>query len=439
MLVFVLNKYGKPLMPCKPSKARRLLRDGKAKVKSRLPFTIELINGSSGYKQIVSLKVDSGSKVVGCAAVRSDGETLYASEVKTRKDIHKKMTQRASYRRTRRGRKTRYRQARFNNRCKPMGWLTPTLRSKIQTHLKEIAYVKSILPISELIIETASFDIHKITKQEVNGIAYQQGQQKDFYNTKTFVLHRDKHTCQKCNNNKNDTKLNIHHIVFRSDGGTNSPDNLITLCKSCHDKIHSHVKAKEESLKLQKKRKTNTTDAVQVSTVCSYLKKHLQFQETFGYETKLNRETIGLPKAHFIDAMCIGLAEGEVVKMPTHVFKKVSINKGDYQRTKGVRSEQRIPTGKIMGFKKFDRVEYFKTIAFVKGKMATGYAILMDIEGNKLDFGHTPKFDFMKKIGARKTCLTNQITIGSFTSNTISYSVANIEKISLKKKKLRKN
>ena len=144
-------------------------------------FTIKLLYGSSGYKQPVTLSVDSGSKVIGVAAT-GNGKVLDVSEVKTRSDIHEKMSQRASYRRTRRGRKIRYRKARFANRKRAEGWLTPTMRSKVQSHLGEIEFVKQILPVTRTIIETASFDIHKIVNPDVSGEGYQQGKQKDFYN-----------------------------------------------------------------------------------------------------------------------------------------------------------------------------------------------------------------------------------------------------------------
>ena len=65
MFVYVLNKHGKPLMPCKPRKARILLKEKKAKVVNRTPFTIQLLYGSSGYKQPINLGVDAGSKYIG--------------------------------------------------------------------------------------------------------------------------------------------------------------------------------------------------------------------------------------------------------------------------------------------------------------------------------------------------------------------------------------
>ena len=117
-------------MPCSPCKAKRLLRSKQAKVISRQPFVIQLLYGSAGYLQPITLGVDVGSKDIGFAAI-ANGKTLYASEIKTRKDVHKKMVRRASYRRVRRSRKCRYRAKRFNNRRRKDGWLTPTMRSKV--------------------------------------------------------------------------------------------------------------------------------------------------------------------------------------------------------------------------------------------------------------------------------------------------------------------
>ena len=177
MLVYVLNSDGEPLMPCSPRKARKLLSSGRAKVMSRTPFVIKMLYGSSGYKQPIILGVDSGSQVIGVAATGS-GKTYYASEVKARNDISKKLIERSAYRRTRRNRKLRYRKARWKNRRRPAGWLTPTMRSKIHAHLREINFVKSILPITRVVVETAAFDIHKIINPNVIGDDYQNGSKK---------------------------------------------------------------------------------------------------------------------------------------------------------------------------------------------------------------------------------------------------------------------
>ena len=231
MLVFVINKEDKPLMPCKPSKARKLLKEGKAKVISKIPFTIKLLFGSSGYTQPTVAGMDTGSKAIGCSVI-ANGKVLYQSEVYIREDVSKKIQQRQMYRRTRRSRKTRYRPARFDNRSnsRKEGRLAPSIRSKFESHVRERNFVKSILPVSEWRVELASFDIHKITNSEVSGIGYQNGNQKDFYNVKAYVLARDDYTCQHCKGKTKDPTLHCHHVIFRSQRGTDSPENLICLC-----------------------------------------------------------------------------------------------------------------------------------------------------------------------------------------------------------------
>ena len=251
MLVFVLNFHGEPLMPCSPRRARLLLKEGKAKVIRKNPFTIKLLYGSSGYRQKVTASVDTGSKQIGCA-VTANNKVVYQSEIELRDDVSRKMQQRKMYRRTRRSRKTRYRKPRFNNRGKEgprcyretmehtgeaeaspcdstSAKLAPSIKSKIDSHFREKKFVESILPVSEWKVELASFDIHKITNPEVGGKGYQEGNQKGFYNVKAYVLHRDNYTCQKCKGKSRDKKLNVHHIQFKSEKGTDNPSNLITL------------------------------------------------------------------------------------------------------------------------------------------------------------------------------------------------------------------
>lgn len=386
-------------MPTTPQKAKKLLQAGKAKVISRTPFTIQLLTATGESKQEVVAGMDSGSKKLGCAAI-TNGKVVYASEVELRNDISKKMQARKTYRRNRRGRKIRYRSPRFNNRAnsKRKERLAPSIKSKLNSHLREKRFVESILPITHWKLELASFDIHKITNPNVKNHEYQNGQQKGFYNVKAYVLNRDNYQCQKCKD-KN-VKLQIHHIIFRANNGTDTPDNLITLCEGCHDKLHLGEF-------IIKGIKSKTKHATEMGIIKSQLKKYFgEFEETYGYETKYKREQyLQLPKTHYNDAISICCEDGEVVDFNSIVYFKKHVPKGDYQQTKGVRSEKRIPTGKIQGFRKFDKVIYNNSEYFIKGRMQTGYAICMDIFGNKIDLKPIPKFNLMKRIGARKTCI----------------------------------
>ena len=131
--------------------------------------------------------------------------------------------------------------------------------------------------------------------------------------------------------------------------------------------------------------------------------------ETFGMVTKANRLSLGVEKDHHTDACVIATGGNPFALITNTVFIKKNIPKGDYQQTKGIRSEQSITTGKIQGFRKFDKVQYLGKEYFIKGRMSTGYAILMDINGNKVDFSSmpkgtkTPKLSNCRRIAARSS------------------------------------
>ena len=143
-MVYVIAQDGIPLMPCCNVIARLLLKQGKAKVKRREPFTIKLMYEKTEYTQALTLGVNTGSGTLGTAVTRDNGDIVYMSEVTVRTDITKKMTRRSNYRRNRRNRKTRYRKARFMNRhnSTKCGRFSPTMRSKLHSHVKEIEYIQ---------------------------------------------------------------------------------------------------------------------------------------------------------------------------------------------------------------------------------------------------------------------------------------------------------
>jgi len=418
-MVYVINKDGKPLMPCSPVIARLLLKQGKAKCIKRCPFTIKLLYQTTSYTQPLTLGIDTGSGKIGSAVVDDDNNVVYMSEVEIRNDVADKMKQRSKYRRNRRNRKTRYRKARWLNRKNSIkkGRFSPTMVSKINSHLCEIKFVKSILPITKIILETATFDPHALKNPAVlsNKWLYQKGVNYGFANTKAYVLDRDKYKCQYCKGKTKDSRLHVHHIIFRRNCGSDDQKNLITLCKTCHDKLHNG----EISLKKNGKVKGQLKHATQMNSIRIQLLRLLpEAEETFGFITKEHRQFMNLPKEHYYDAVAIaclnniknyGLIDANF-KTKNIILKKC-IADGDYQQTKGIRSEQRIPTGKIQGFRKFDKVRYMGKEYFIKGRMSTGYAILMDIHGNKVNLKPIPKFNKMKRVSARKSWIMQEAFI----------------------------
>ena len=394
-------------------KVKHLLKDGKAKVVRKEPFTIRLLYDSTLYTQDLTLGVDTGSGTFATAVTNKDNEVVYTSEVQVRNDITDKMKRRSKYRRDRRNRKTRYRKAKFLNRKNSIksNRHSPTMKSKLQSHIKEIEFIKSILPISKLVLETAIFDTHLMKNPNMNRHwGYRKGPNYGFENTKAMVLNRDNYKCQFCKGKHKDSKLEVHHIIFRSKGGSDEQDNLITLCHTCHKDLHDN-KIKPN---FKGKTKGNLKYATQMNEIRSQLLKHYtEAIETFGFITKANRLENKLPKEHYIDA-CMIASEGKPVKFLTdYVYLKKSASKGDYQRTKGVRSEIAIPNHKIQGFNKFDKVFYKNVIYFIKGRYSTGYAILMDIKGITQKFINPkiPKMQNMIRISVRKSVLVDKIKL----------------------------
>ncbi len=414
-IVYVVAPDRTPLMPCHPAIARLLLKEGKAKVVRRTPFTITLSEQpESTSTQPLTLGVDTGSTMIGSAVADEQGTMWYLSEIAVRNDIAKTMKERATHRRNRRSRKTRYRKPRWLNRRNSIktGRFSPTMRSKIDAHLREIHYVQSLLPITSIVLETGTFDPHALKNPEVlrKKWLYQKGINYGYANTRAYVLTRDGHACQHCKGKSKEQRLEVHHIVFRSQQGSDEEANLLTLCKTCHESLHAGT----ITLKRIGKKKGDLLHATQMNSIRIQLLKRIEAEETWGFVTKEHRILAGLPKEHCFDAALIATRGTMPTFCTSTVLVKRCVPDGDYQQTKGVRSEQSITTGKMRGFRKFDKVRYQGQNHFIKGRMATGYAILMDISGNKVDLKPIPKFEKMKRVSASFSWIIQQRTMPRF-------------------------
>ncbi len=385
MFVYILNSHGNPLMPCQARKARLLLKEGKAKVIKMVPFTLQLRYGSSGYTQEVSLGIDAGTQHIGVSAT-TEKAVLFEAEVNPRQDIQERLATRRQFRRARRSRKTRYRKARFLNRKKSKGWVAPSIQHKVDAHLKTIQLVHRIVPIRRITIEVAQFDLQKIRHPEIEGMGYQEGPQLGFWNTREYVLTRDGHLCQWCKGKSKDKILHVHHIESRKTGG-NSPDNLITLCETCHDLLHRSHQEHQIQRTVRGFR-----DATQMGILrwCIYEQIKAPFpqvQLTYGYLTKHTRITHQLEKSHIIDARCISghpLAQsdgtGYLVKWMrrnNRQIHKATIRKGN-------KRQRNTAPKNVQGFRLFDCVRYHGQICFVFGRRSSGYFDLRTLDGTKV-------------------------------------------------------
>ena len=295
--VYVVNLQKEPLMPTIPAKARHLLEQGKATVVSRKPFTIQLLETKGTAKQSITLGVDAGYKTIGFSAA-TDKKELLSGEVQLRTNISKLLEQRRNYRRTRRN-KLWHRQPRFDNRSKPKGWLAPSIQHKLDSHIRLVEKIKKLLPVTEVTVEVAGFDIQKIKNPEIEGTGYQQGEQLGFWNVREYVLHRDNHTCQHCHGKKKDPILQVHHINGKAEGATDRPEGLLTVCKTCHDDHHTGIDI------IPNKKIRNFKPETFMTTVRWKIVNALGCGHTYGYITKHNRIKQGLQKSHVNDAFII--------------------------------------------------------------------------------------------------------------------------------------
>lgn len=412
-MVYVLNQNGQPLMPTENhAKVRVLLKQGKAKVAKKCPFTIQLLYSSTNYTQKVTLGVDSGSKHIGISATTKD-KVLYEADVELRNDIVDLLSTRRELRRSRRNRKLRYRKSRFNNRSRKDGWLAPSVRQKVDSHLTMIAKVHKILPISNVVVEVASFDIQKIRNPNISSTDYQQGKQLDFWNVREYILFRDGHTCQCCKGKSKDKVLNVHHIESRKTGG-NAPNNLITLCETCHKGYH------KGTVELPKiiKRGMSFRDAAFMGIVRWALYKELKavypnVMLTYGYITKNTRIKNNLPKEHYIDARCISghpnaISSGEIfyykkVRCHNRQIHKNTILKGGYRKRNQAPYE-------VKGFRLYDRVLWKGQKCFIFGRRSTGRMDLRLLDGTHINA--SVGYKNLKLLSMRSNYLIEQRKVG---------------------------
>lgn len=397
-MVYVLNKEGKPLMPTeKLGMVRHFLKDDKAKIVKRDPFTIQLLFETTNYTQDITLGVDAGSKHVGVSA-STEKKELYAAEIEMRTDIVDNLSTRREARRARRGRKTRHRAPRFENRKKDKGWLAPSVQHKVDCHMDAVQRVCEILPVTRIIVETASFDTQKLKAEEAGlaapkGEEYQQGEQMGFWNVREYVLFRDGHKCRHCG--KSGVPLNVHHLQSRKTGG-DAPNNLVTLCEECHKEFHS-LKPEEQAKWKLPKRGARYNDAAFMGIMRWALYDRLKelysnVSMTFGYITKNTRISRGLPKGHSVDAYCIAGNLNAAMLEDVRILKKVRRHNRQIHKFKvckgGERRNNQAPH-LVKGFRLYDKVEYEKRTCFIAGRRATGSFALKTLEWGKVTDGVT--------------------------------------------------
>jgi 5-methylcytosine-specific restriction endonuclease McrA len=322
--VFVIDKNKQPLMPCHPARARELLRKGKAAVFRRYPFTLILRDREGGDVQPVAFKVDPGSKQTGIALVgdfKRGKRLIWAAVLEHRgKQIKSALGDRRAVRRSRRARHTRYRAPRFDNRRRAAGWLPPSLQSRIENVWTWLCRLNRFSPIASLSQELVRFDTQLMQDAEISGVEYQQGELAG-YEVREYLLEKFNRQCAYCG--AKETPLEVEHIIPKARGGTNRVSNLTLACHDCNQRKGSQTAAEFGHPEVQKRAKLPLKDAAAVNATRWALYNRLQttglsVEVGTGGRTKFNRARQSYPKAHWIDAACVGESGERVHLSPEH-------------------------------------------------------------------------------------------------------------------------
>jgi len=416
MIVYVLHQDDTPLMPTTPAKARHLLRDGRAVVSQREPFTIQLAVPSGKRIQPVVCGVDLGAKEVGLAAV-GNNRVLYQGEVALRTDIHKRMETRAMYRRTRRG-KLRYRAPRFLNRAssRRKGRLPPSIQSRVDTTIKVVKRISGFLPVSTIRVETANFDTHAMKRgRKLLNYEYQRGELYGAENLKMYIRARDKYTCQYCGK-KMPERLEVDHIIPRSRGGTTTTDNLAVSCHNCNQRkgkqtaIEFGYPELQEKVSKKRLRQAAITQMGKTATLQG-LADITRVEETYGYITKVDRLALGFPKTHFNDAVAIACIGHPTETLP-YYDRMIAVSRGARQQRRGKHSQTvaRLPY-EVFGYRMWDKVRLPNgTIGFVSTRRKGGGFRVRDIFGNTTNVTYK-KLELISRCNAMPRVQVNQLAL----------------------------
>jgi 5-methylcytosine-specific restriction endonuclease McrA len=322
MLVLVVDAGKKPLSPCHPAVARKLLARGQAAVLRRHPFTIVLRRSVEQPKALpLRLKIDPGSRITGIAVVDDrTGNVVFAAEVKHRgPKIQAALAERRALRRSRRNRKTRYRRARFDNRTRRAGWLPPSIESRVANIATWVGRLRRFAPIGAISMERVKFDGQALQNAEVSGVEYQQGELFG-YEVREYLLEKWQRRCAYCGVER--VPLEVEHIQPKRRGGSNRVSNLTIACVECNTAkgcrpVEEFLAGKPKVLtQLLAQAKSPLRDAAAVNAARWELFRRLKatglpLETGTGGQTKFNRTRLGLPKAHWLDAACVGASTPE--------------------------------------------------------------------------------------------------------------------------------
>jgi len=320
--VFVLDTERRPMDPVHPGEARRKLSRGEAAVFRHYPFTIILKEATPmATPALLRVKVDPGSKTTGLALVDdAAGSVVWAAEVAHRGEaIKARLTARRALRHGRRARKTRYRQPRFLNRRRPEGWLPPSLGSRVANVMAWVGRLRRYAPVDAISVEVVRFDTQSMQNPEISGVEYQQGELAG-YEVRQYLLLKFNRTCVFCGAKGEGVRLEVEHVVPRSRGGSDRVSNLALACEPCNKAKGAMTAAEFGHPEVQGRCKAPLKDAAAVNATRWALYGQLKamglpVEVGTGGRTAYNRAKRGMPKAHWVDAACVGAGTPEALSI----------------------------------------------------------------------------------------------------------------------------
>jgi 5-methylcytosine-specific restriction endonuclease McrA len=313
--VFIIDNDKRPLDPIHPGQARQLLKQKKAAIYRKFPFTLILKESRPDAPvSALEVKIDPGSKTTGLA-ILNGSKVIWAAELTHRGNaIKDALLSRRQLRRGRRNRKTRYRQARFLNRARPDGWLAPSLMSRVRNIETWVKKLIRLAPVGSVAQELVRFDMQLMQNAEISGVEYQQGELAG-YEVREYLLNKWGRECTYCK--AENVPLQIEHIQPKAEGGSNRISNLCLACEPCNFKkgtqdIKNFLSGKPDVLKrVLAQAKAPLKDAAAVNSTLWVLFNTLKglglpITTGSGGLTKFNRTRLKLPKTHWLDAACVG-------------------------------------------------------------------------------------------------------------------------------------
>lgn len=390
---FVVDCNNRPLAPTNINKAWILIRKQKANLVSKYPMVIKLkreIKDDPDDENHFVCGIDDGSKHVGVSIVqkcKTKNKVVFKGQIEQRQDVKHLMEVRKGYRNYHRYHK-RYRQARFNNRAssKRKGRIAPSIKQKRQSVLRVVNQLNKWINIQEFWLEDVMIDIRAMTDGYKSYRWQYQNSNRLDENIRKAVVLRDGCKCMECN--KTNTTLEVHHIKARRYGGSDTLNNLITLCSYCHQKTEGKEKQFEEKyFKLINGKNVRLDYAQHVMQGKDYLRNELSslgiLNLTNGGDTANKRIDWNIEKSHMNDAICITGLMPDIIDVKEWIIKPM-------------RRKSKSKTDNVLGIKHRDLVSY----TYKNGETHIGYVTALYPELNALNFQSKTKH--CKKVNAKK-------------------------------------